>query len=128
LDEESTARLFLSEPGVNPDGIFFLAAGDHYVATATDKRLPQSEVGYLHMVAVAPRYRGRGFGRCISLAALNHMRDRACLKAVLDTDDFRLPAIATYLALSFVPDMLEADHVERWRAIFAELGAARPGS
>jgi mycothiol synthase len=128
LDEESTARLFLSEPGVNPDGIFFLAAGDHYVATATDKRLPQSEVGYLHMVAVAPRYRGRGFGRCISLAALNHMRDRACLKAVLDTDDFRLPAIATYLALSFVPDMLEADYVERWRAIFAELGAARPGS
>jgi mycothiol synthase len=128
LDEESTARLFLSEPGVNPDGIFFLAAGDHYVATATDKRLPQSEVGYLHMVAVAPRYRGRGFGRCISLAALNHMRERGCLKAVLDTDDFRLPAIATYLALSFVPDMLEADYVERWRAIFAELGAARPGS
>src|SRR5713101_4021756 len=85
-DEESTARLFLSEPGVNPEGIFFLAAGDHYVATATDKRLPQSEVGYLHMVAVAPRYRGRGFGRWISLAALLHMRERSCQQAVLDTD------------------------------------------
>jgi mycothiol synthase len=127
-DEASTGRLFLGDPGVREEGIFFLGTGEDCVATATDKRLPESEVGYLHMVAVAPRYRGRGFGRCISLAALNHMRDRACLKAVLDTDDFRLPAIATYLALGFVPDMLEADHAERWRAIFAELGAARPGS
>ncbi len=86
---------------MNPEGILFLAADDHYVATATDKQLAQAEVGYLHMVAVTPRYRGRGLGRYISLAALLHMRE--------------------------VPDMLEADHAERWRAIFAELGAARSG-
>ncbi len=113
---------------MNLEGIFFLTISDDYVATATDKRPLEIEVGYLHMAAVAPRYRGRGLGRCISLAALLHMRERGCLKAVLDTDDFRLPAIATYLGLGFVPDMLEADHAERWRAIFAELGAARPGS
>ena len=59
-DEDSTSRQFLGEPGVNADGIFFLVSSDDYAATATDKRLPQSEVGYLHMVAVAPRYRGRG--------------------------------------------------------------------
>lgn len=126
-DEDSASRQFLGEPGVNANGIFFLVSSDDYAASATDKRLPQSEVGYLHMVAVAPRYRGRGFGRWISLAALFHMRERGCHKAVLDTDDFRLPAIRTYLALDFVPDMLQADHPERWRAIFAELGATRPG-
>jgi mycothiol synthase len=128
LDEESTARLFLSEPGVNPKGIFFLTADDHYVATATDKQLALAEVGYLHMVAVAPRCRGRRLGRCISLAALLHMRERGCQEAVLDTDDFRLPAIRTCLGLGFVPDVLNAEHAERWRAISAELGAARPGS
>ncbi len=112
---------------MNPEGILFLAADDHYVATATDKQLAQAEVGYLPMVAVTPRYRGRGLGRYISLAALLHMRERGCREAVLDTDDYRLPAIRTYLALGFVPDMLEADHAERWRAIFAELGAARSG-
>ena len=120
-DEESTARQFLGEPGVSPEGIFFLAAGDHYVATATDKQLPKSEVGYLHMVAVDPPYRGRGLGRCISLAALVHMRERGCQEAVLDTDDFRLPAIRTYLGLGFVPDMLDADHAERWGAITPRL-------
>jgi mycothiol synthase len=78
------------------------------------------------MVAVDPRYRGKGFGRCISLAALIHMSERGCREALLDTDDFRLPAIRTYLALGFVPDMLEADHDDRWNAIFAEFKAARP--
>jgi mycothiol synthase len=125
-DEESTARLFLGDPGVSEEGIFLLHMGGDCVATATDKRLPDSEVGYLHMVAVAPPYRGRGLGRCISLAALIHMRARGCQQAVLDTDDFRLPAIRTYLSLGFLPDMLEADHAPRWHAIFAELDAARP--
>jgi mycothiol synthase len=127
-DEAATGRLFLGDPGVREEGIFFLATGEDCVATATDKRLPESEVGYLHMVAVAPPYRGRGLGRCISLAALLHMRERGCREAVLDTDDLRLPAIRMYLGLGFVPEMVGADHAERWRAIFAELGAARPGS
>ena len=127
-DEESAARLFLGDPGVYSEGVFFLVIGEDHVATATDKQLPESDAGYLHMVAVAPRYRGRGFGRCVSLAALLHMQERGCRQAILDTDDFRLPAIRTYLALDFVPDLVAADHAERWRAIFAELRAARPGS
>ncbi|SRR5260370_26961955 len=124
-DEESTGRLFLGDPGVNAEGIFLLVSGDDYVATATDKRRPESDAGYLHMVAVAPSYRGRGLGRCISLAALLHMRERGCEQAVLDTDDFRLAAIRTYLGIGFVPEMVGADHAERWRAIFAEITAAR---
>jgi mycothiol synthase len=125
-DEESTVRLFLGDPGVSEEGIFFLATGEDCVATATDKLLSESEVGYLHMVAVAPPYRGTGLGRCISLAALHHMRERGCQQAVLDTDDFRLPAIRTYLGLGFMPEMVGADHAERWRTIFAEINAARP--
>jgi mycothiol synthase len=127
-DEQSTGRLFLDDPGVTTEGIFFLVSGDDYIATATDKRLPESDGGYLHMVAVAPPYRRRGLGRCISLAALLHMRGRGCQQAVLDTDDYRLPAIRTYVALGFAPEMLEADHADRWRAVLAELGAARPGT
>ena len=124
-DEESTARQFLGDPGVDTDGIFFLVTDDLYVATATDKRLPASDAGYLHMVAVAPLYRGRRLGRLISLAVLHRMRERGCQQAILDTDDFRLPAIRTYFGLGFVPDHLEADHAERWREIDAKLRAAQ---
>lgn len=124
-DAASTARQFLGDPGVSLESIFFLVTADEYVATATDKRLRASDAGYLHMVAVAPLYRGRRLGRCISLAALRHMRARGCQEAVLDTDDDRLPAIRTYLALGFVPENVEADHPERWRRIVADLHAGR---
>jgi len=122
-DEDSTQRLFLGDPGINAEGVFFLVTAREYVATATDKRLPASDIGYLHMVTVARHYRGRRLGRCISLAALRHMRMRGCREAVLDTDDDRLPAIGTYLALGFVPDVVEADHPERWRRILARVAA-----
>jgi len=120
-DQESTQRQFLGDPGVKVEGVFFLVTSDEYVATATDKRLPAFDVGYLHMVAVAPAYRGRRLGRCISVAALRHMSARGCREAVLDTDDYRLPAIRTYLGLGFVPEMVEADHPQRWRRILSEL-------
>lgn len=120
-DEALTRRQFLAEPGVEGEGIFFLIRGADYVATATDKRLSLPDVGYLHMVAVAPAHRGRRFGRCISLAALRHMYQRGCREALLDTDDYRLPAIRTYLDLGFMPDMVEADHFERWRMVMGEL-------
>jgi ribosomal protein S18 acetylase RimI-like enzyme len=124
-DEQSTAKEFLSDPGVQADGIFFLLTSGLYIATATDKRVPQPGLGYLHMVAVAPSFRGQRLGRSISLAALHRMRERGCQQAILDTDDFRLPAIRTYFGLGFVPDNVEADHAERWREIDAKLRAAQ---
>lgn len=120
-DEDSARREFLGDPAVAPDGIFFLVRGDEYLATATDKQLPSADIGYLHMVAVAPSQRGKRLGRCVSLAALHHMRARGCLRAILDTDDYRLPAIRTYFGLGFLPDLLEADHVERWQRILTRL-------
>jgi len=50
-----------------------------------------------------------------------------CREGVLDTDDFRLPAIRTYLGLGFMADVVEADHSNRWPAIFARLNAPATG-
>jgi hypothetical protein len=70
----------------------------------------------------------RRLGRLISFAALRHMRERGCRDAILDTDDDRLPAIRTYLALGFSPEMLEDDHSTRWRRAMAEVHAGGQGS
>jgi mycothiol synthase len=51
------------------------------------------------------------------------MRERGCGEAILDTDDFRLPAIRTYLRLGFTPEISADDHAHRWDRIFAELDA-----
>jgi hypothetical protein len=42
-DEQSTAKEFLGDPGVQADGILFLIRSGLYIATATDKRVHQSE-------------------------------------------------------------------------------------
>ncbi len=77
------------------------------------------EAGWAQLMTGA--HRGRRLGRCVSLAALRHMRQRGCQRAVLDTDDDRLPAIRTYLALGFVPHMVEDDHPARWQRVMSHL-------
>jgi mycothiol synthase len=62
----------------------------------------------------------------VSLAVLHYLRERGFRAADLSTDDRRLPAIRTYLALGFVPVYLTDeerfdDHEARWSAIFALL-------
>ena len=50
------------------------------------------------------------------------MRERGYAAAFLGTDDFRVPAVRTYLGLGFVPDYVEDSHRLRWSAVFAKIG------
>ena len=73
------------------------------------------------MVCALPEHRGRGLGRLVTLAALHYMLGRRDTDVLLETDDFRIPAVKTYLALGFVPVYLEdasSDHVMRWSEVF----------
>ena len=76
----------------------------------------------VHMVCVLPEHRGRGIGRALVLASLHYFRDHGYRRAVLTTDDHRLAALRTYLALGFVPVLVAEDHRERWRKCLAALG------
>ena len=86
--------------------------------------------GYLHMVGALPAYRGRGLGRAVSLAVLKAMASRGDTDAMLETDDARIPAIRSYLALGFTPvytpdDGQRLDHRHRWSAVLQECHAIR---
>lgn len=86
--------------------------------------------GYLHMVGALPEYRGKGLGRAVSLAALKAMAIRGDTEAMLETDDFRIAAIRSYLALGFTPVYapdgdLVPDHRHRWSAVLQECHAHR---
>ena len=43
--------------------------------------------------------------------------------AQLKTDDFRLPAIKTYLNIGFKPDLSTDDYKERWEKIYENLNS-----
>ena len=93
------------------------------VATASvrlyTERYPNS--GYVHWVGVVPEHQGKKLGYVATLAVLEAFVPLGCHDAVLETDDFRLSAIQTYLNLGFLPENTHESHPERWAAVLALL-------
>lgn len=82
------------------------------VATASARYLDEyAGAGYLHYVAADAARTGRGLGRDVTVAVLREFVGQGLGRAVLETDDFRVPAVITYLRLGFVPEY--RDEAER---------------
>lgn len=109
-----------------PARVLFMVGPDGPVATAAAWLVPRwgEAVGVLHMVGALTASRGLGLGYQISLAALHQMADEGRRVAVLQTDDFRLAAIRTYLRLGFQPYLIDDNQRARWRRVLPEVGAA----
>lgn len=97
------------------------------VATASSRLLPEQYPGsgYLHWVAAHPAESGRRLGYLITLAVLHDFAGRGLTDSVLETDDPRLPAIATYLKCGYVPEPREPLDQKRWAKVSSAL---RPGT
>ena len=118
---------FAGDHHVIPDGSYMVVFEGRPVAT-TCLVTPRTagapvEVGW---VSVSPDHQGRGLGYQVTLAVLLYARVMGWAEARLWTDDWRLPAIKTYLNLGFEPDMEHESHPKRWRAVFANLGDGGP--
>lgn len=112
----------------HPDRVMFADVDGEAVATATAWHRPDDgpERGSLHMVGRRSLVGAKGAGYWASLAALWRLRAEGCDDVVLQTDDFRLPAIVTYLRLGFVPQIVHPNQPGRWRAVFANLHGIEP--
>jgi mycothiol synthase len=117
LDADDVKRTFV----VEQDGQLLGTASARYF----EQRFPG--VGYVHWVAVDPVARGRGIFDAVMAAVHQQFFDDGRSIAFLETDDHRLPAIAAYLRLGYVPQYTEPDHEGRWSAIFTTLAEGRKG-
>lgn len=120
---EDTRNEITGQERFVPDGFYFATHDGTPVGTACAWRqtVDETEVGYVHMVGVASAHTGHKLGKWVSLAVLIYFRDHGFRCAMLDTDDFRIPAIKTYLNLGFVPVYIEDEQPKRWQAIFEKL-------
>jgi len=92
------------------------------IATASAKTLTdRPHVGYVHYVATDPGQARRRLGHRATLAVLHTFVRLGKTEAILDTDDFRRPAIRVYRDLGFVPDMSKEGHPELWATVDAEM-------
>lgn len=109
-----------------PERVLFVCHHGQPVATACAWYKPEwdEQTGYLHMVGALPSQSGKKLGYAASLAALQQMQREQRKSAVLNTDDYRLPAIHTYWKLGFVPQIVHENQVQRWKLIAEKLGNA----
>ncbi len=100
----------LAEPWFDPAG-FLLAAdadgrlvGFHWTKVHShhaDDHHQHEPIGEVYVVGVAPRHRGQGLGRALTLAGLHHLRHRGLASAMLYVDADNDAAIALYRSLDF---------------------------
>lgn len=105
---------------------FVIAFQGMPVATASARLLPEQYPGsgYVHWVAADPAHKGQRLGYIASLAVLHEFVRLGCKDAVLETDDFRLPAIKVYRSLGFEPEHRHESHAGRWAEVISRILAA----
>lgn len=119
----------LGDAAFRPERIRFLinAAGVPCATASAYRRHKYGpDSGYVHMVGVLSSEAGKRLGYAISLRVLQLFREEGCCDAVLQTDDFRLAAIKTYLNLGFQPLLVEEGQRDRWEKVYTELKLAVP--
>ena len=114
----------INQPNFDPDGFCFVIHKNIPIGTACawNRSIRSKQVGYIDMLAVLPEHTGQKLGKWLTVFLLHYFRAERITSVLLDTDDFRLPAIKNYLNLGFVPTYLHENHVQRWQNIFEKLG------
>jgi mycothiol synthase len=112
-----------TDPAFRPDRVWLVVRGEEIIATASAWFGPKfgPSRGYLHWVGTHPDHRRMRLGYFVSVAAMLKMREDGRDSAVLQTDDFRLAAIKTYLNLDFQPLVVHENQRQRWKAVLESL-------
>ena len=116
---------------VLPGGFFVIVhrSTGKIVATAMSLHKPRDlhpSGGELGWVATAPEHRGKGLGLAMCAQATARLIQAGYRNIYLLTDDFRLPAIKTYLKLGYEPFLFCQGMAERWECIYRQLGLEVP--
>ena len=124
-DREKIREWLEGERHAIKEGTFFITFEGKPVATACTIPPPstegRSELGW---VSVSPDHQSKGLGYQVCLAVLHFAKKMASPETFLNTDDWRLPAVKTYLNLGFEPEMTHESHPKRWQAVYERFGVA----
>ncbi len=107
------------------DLFFVVRKSDNYpvatIAGISNKEEDGENWGYIHMVAAHPDVRGLGIGNFMLAYALKKLYNDNVDYTILTTDDFRLPAIKTYINAGFIPVQNDSDDPDgmifRWKKV-----------
>jgi len=112
---------------VLPDGLFVIDYEEtgELAATAMTTHNPTElhpNGGELGWVAGSAAHSGNGLGITVCLAVIRRYQQAGYHRIYLKTDDWRLPALKSYLKMGFEPFLFTPDMPERWRVVCETLG------
>lgn len=118
--DEETLRPWLAK--ILPDGWFLVehSASGQIVATAMANHNPTALhpfAGELGWVAADPAHAGNGLGMTVCAAVVGRLLAGGYRTIYLNTDDWRSPAIKTYLKLGWLPCLYTPEMADRWQAV-----------
>ena len=106
---------------VKTENVFFICSNGVPAGTAT--ALEDSPgVAYLHYIAISPEHRGKGLTYPLLSKVLSRHKEQGRLGCLLTTDDFRVPAVKSYLKFGYLPVLWTDDARERWEKLGAMFG------
>ena len=104
--------------------IFFIENDKNQIVATITTITHANGTGYLHMVKMLMSERGKGLGQAMSDFSIEEFRKRGVEDVYLTTDDFRVPAVKTYLKSGYLPIIYtdpESDMTARWEALFEQI-------
>ena len=122
-DESRARTVLLDHPEVLRTWLAIDKATGEVLGTASEAHHPDryGERGYVHFVGAGSAARGRGVGALLMQAVMDGFVRDGRTGAVLETDDFRLPAVRLYLRLGFVPEYRSEEERAAWSRVLPEL-------
>jgi ribosomal protein S18 acetylase RimI-like enzyme len=121
---ERFRRSFFPHFGFRPERVIFVCFHERPVGSASAFQWPgiPRDRGYVHMVGVKREHCGRGLGYWLTLACLRRLTEEGFKSAMLQTEDYRIPAIKHYLRLGFRPALVLEAQREKWEGLLERLG------
>jgi mycothiol synthase len=127
-DEPRTKTELSEAPDVH--AVYIVTYRNDIVATASSqlRKKHTTTSGYVHWVGTHPDHRGKGLAYALVARVLQDFVARGYVGAYLETQQFRIPAIKTYLKLGFTPEYeVEGEnHQAIWSSTFQNLLAKKP--
>jgi mycothiol synthase len=123
-DTNRFRRSFLPHFGFRPERVIFVCRGAEAVGSASAFQWPgvARSRGYIHMVGVRREHCGRRLGYWLTLACLMRLKEEGFKSAMLQTEDYRVPAIKHYLRLGFRPALVQEAQRDKWERLLERLG------
>ena len=126
ISEDLFKTKMLNDEHVRPVNIFFLISPTNEIAgTVTYQFSDEPETGVIHMVGIQKDYLGKRLSLPMLLYAVQKILADGNKRMYLTTDDWRLPAIKTYLNAGFKPVFHHHDMEGRWKLVAEKLASKK---